>query len=102
MARFDLHALPGGGRVPYVVVVQATLLDDLASRVVVPLVPLPQFERQRVGDLHPVLVIGEGRYLLYTHEIAPMPLSELGRPVGNLAGFQDEITRALDILLTGF
>jgi hypothetical protein len=31
-----------------------------------------------------------------------LPKRELGRPVGNLAAERDAITRALDLLFTGF
>ncbi len=102
MARFDLYRMPGKGRDGFVVDVQADLLDQLATRVVVPLVPLGDAPPP-IRDLNPVLEV-EGRpHVLLTQALASVPLRELPRPVvGSVEDHRDDITRALDLLLTGF
>lgn len=99
MARFDLYHL-SRGRGGYVVDVQASHLDQLESRVVAPL--RRRSDSVPITELHPELDIDAERYVLMTHAVFAVPRRDLGRPVGTLTAYRDAITRALDILLTGF
>lgn len=99
MARFDLHRPRGGPAL--VVDVQSDFLDNLRTRVVVPLVPPGEVPRP-VRDLHPVFAIDGMPCLLATQFLAAIPSRDLGRAVGTLKAERDAITRALDLLLTGF
>ena len=99
MARFDLHAGLGDGK-GYVVNVQADLLDSLATRVVVPL--MPRASVKVIRDLNPIVRIEDMDYIVMTQELAAVPRSSLRRAIGSLAEWRDEITRALDVLLIGF
>lgn len=99
MARFDLHRTRGGSG--YVVDVQSNHLDGLQTRVVVPLLPPAQVPKP-TRDLHPVFEIEGEAFILATQLLAAVPLRELGRRVGTLEAQRDDITRALDLLLTGF
>jgi toxin CcdB len=98
VARFDLYA-PAAQ--VYVLDVQADLLTDFGRRVVVPLLP-PLRIPKPTRDLHPKLHVDDRPLLMATHLIASMRRVELGRARGNLTHYRDEITRALDMLLTGF
>jgi len=99
MARFDLYHL-SRGRGGYVVDVQSPLLDHLVSRVVVPL--RRRADLMPIADLHAEIDFGDTVYVLVTHAVFAVPRRELGRAVGNLAAYRDEIARALDVLLVGF
>ncbi len=99
MARFDLYHL-SRGRGGYVVDVQSEHLDGFASRVVVPL--RKRGDAKPVADLHPEVEFGGARYVLMTHAVFSLPRREMGPVIGNLAVYRDEITRAFDVLLTGF
>jgi toxin CcdB len=99
--RFDVHPMPQGGRAGYLLDVQADLIPDLATRVVVPLFSdhrLPYVLR----DLNPRFDVLGISVVLMTQEIASIQKRLLQRPVASLADHRDEITRALGILLTGF
>ncbi len=100
MPRLDLHPMPGGGA-GYVLDVQAELLSHLATRVVVPLLPRAAAPRP-ISELNPVLDIDGEPYVLVPQAIASVPGRELGRAVGSLAAYRDDVTRALDTLLVGF
>ena len=100
MARFDVHPMPGGGK-GYVVDVQADLLSHLSTRVVVPLLPEAAVSRP-ISELNPVYDMRGVRHVLVTQALASIPGRELKRPISGLAEHRDSITRALDILLTGF
>ena len=100
MARFDVHQMPGRG-VGYVLDVQADLLSELATRVVVPLLPEDAAPKP-LSDLNPAFEIDGMRHVMVTQAIASIPRRELTRQVCSLAADRDSITRALDVLLTGF
>jgi toxin CcdB len=105
VARFDLYRLPRGSSTAgehgaLVVDVQSSHLDYLESRVVVPL--RPRAEVKPVTELHPVLHVEGDLYVLMTHALAAVRRRDLGYPIANLAAHRDQITRALDILITGF
>ena len=99
MARFDLYASVGGGK-GYVIDVQADLLELLATRVVIPL--LPRDRAVAVRDLNPVVRVDDEDYVVMTQELSAVPRFNLRRKIGSLADRRDEITRALDVLLIGF
>jgi toxin CcdB len=100
MARFDLYrrlrATAG-----YLVDVQSDLLSDLQTRVVVPLFPGKNWQPV-MARLNPIFDIDGELHVLVTQSIATVPKRELGNKVGSLAHYHDEITIALDMLLTGF
>jgi toxin CcdB len=101
MARLDVYAMPGRGGVGYVVDVQAELLSALATRTVVPLLPLANTPAP-IKELNPVFDIDAGPHVMLTQSIATVPVRELRARVASLAHEQDAVTRALDILLHGF
>lgn len=98
MARFDLYQNPGGGGL--LLDVQAGLLDELNTRVVVPLIPISIFPKP-AQRLNPVFEIGGERLVMVTQYIAAVPLKELRPKLTSLADRQDEIVRAIDVLLSG-
>ena len=100
MPRLDVYLTPGRGS-GYVVDVQASLLDELATRAVIPLLPIATTPPP-IRELNPVFDIEGAPHVLLTQAIASVPARELRRPVASLAGERDAITRALDILFLGY
>jgi toxin CcdB len=101
MARLDVYAMPGAAGRGYVIDVQASLLDHLASRAVVPLLPLAQCPPP-ITELNPVFEIDGTPHVMLTQAIAALPVRELRKPVTSLDRQHDAVTRALDILLIGY
>ncbi|HEX5183642.1 MAG TPA: CcdB family protein [Allosphingosinicella sp.] len=99
MARYDVHALGGGGGL--VLDCQADLLSDLNTRFVVPLLAETEAPRP-AARLNPVFEIGEGHYLMATQYAAAIPARELGPLITSLADRQWDIANALDMLISGF
>ena len=96
MARFD--AWPDGGG--WLLEVQADLLSDLNTRVVVPLMPAARAPRP-AWRLNPVLDVLGAPQVMVTQFLSAVPASLLkGAPVPLLAQ-SHPITTALDLLLTG-
>ncbi len=101
MARLDVYPMPGRGRSGYVVDVQASILDRLGTRVVVPLVPLSGAPTP-IKELNPVFDIAGEPHVMLTQAIAAVQARELNDRHLSLDAHHDAITRALDILLIGY
>lgn len=101
MGRYDVYAAPGQGRTGYVLDVQADLLQDLGTRVVVPLFP-PDLAPKPARGLNPAFDINGQPHLMLTQFIATVPAKELRKPVLSLDARSDDIMRTLDMLLIGF
>lgn len=92
--------MPGGGA-GFVVDVQADLLADLATRVVVPLVAEANAPKP-ISDLNPTITINGEVHVLLTQAIASIARRELKPTIASLTSEHDRIIRALDLLLVGF
>lgn len=99
MARYDVYPMPRGG--PGALLdVQADLLDQLRTRVVVPLIPR-DIAPPAIRDLNPVFSIAGVAHVMLTQALATVPVKELRAPIASLRGEGDVVMRALDMLLTG-
>lgn len=98
MARYDVYPNPGGG---YVLDVQADLLDELKTRIVIPLIhkTFAPFPAKR---LNPIYEIEGVEHVLVTQFMSAIPVSALKNPITNLSASHDEIVSALDMAFHGF
>ncbi|MCA7014380.1 CcdB family protein [Dickeya dadantii] len=87
---------------PYLLDVQSDIIGELHTRLVIPLFPEEKVNASVVKRLTPVLPV-EGRdYLVMTHEMASVRLSQLGPQVMDAQSYRQSIKAALDFLLDGF
>ena len=100
MAQYDVHEWRGGGNTRYVVDVQSDLLSHLATRVVVPLQPMSGSAKP-ADILNPVVDIDAKQYFLSTAELAGTDRRNLGEIVDSMADRSLEVTRAVDMILSG-
>jgi len=101
MARFDVYRISQADQDQFVVDVQSDFVSAIGTRVVVPLVPAPWFTPP-VRDLNPFVEIAGQRLMVLTQELVSVPVRYLRNPVASLTNRHDDITRALDILLSGY
>ena len=101
MSRLDVYPTPGRTGRGYVVDVQAPLLETLTTRVVVPLMPASSAP-PKIKDLNPIFDIHGEPHVMVTQSIATVLLRDLRKPEHSLMAHHDEVTRALDILPTGY
>ncbi|ATW04043.1 hypothetical protein CHN51_11275 [Sphingorhabdus sp. YGSMI21] len=88
---------------PYVLEAQADLLSDLASTVVVPLVPAKAVRAETMRKLKPVITIKGQDLCLMTTDIGTLRRASLGKPVVNVEGpYRAVMVDALDFLVQGF
>jgi toxin CcdB len=87
MAQFDVHVSPGRDRaaVPYVVIVQSRRFDQLATRVVIPLMAVRTQPRTEGLTVTPAFTIEGTLVYLNPLEIQTVPRSRLGKLVTSLA-----------------
>ena len=103
MAQFDVYHNPNPGTrktIPYLLDVQADLLDTLATRVVVPLVLIEEMGLA-AKRLNPQFKIKGESVVMSTAELAGVSNRSLGDKVTSLKNKRDEIITALDLLFTG-
>lgn len=103
MARFDVYGSQALN-VPLVLEVQANILQDLDSCIVVPLLLANSFlETNYIPKLMPLIRIGDAEYILMTTDIATIPRKLLIDKIDNIeADYRDIVTNALDFLFQGF
>ena len=88
--------------IPFLLDVQTELLDELQTRVVVPLTSVEKSAAKQMSRLTPLLEIDGDSYLMLTPQLAGINKKELGKPVADLSSSRNEIVAALDFLVTGF
>ncbi len=98
--QFAVYPMPRG-RAGFIIDVQSRLLEELATRVVIPLVPRTGAPRIPMKTLNPVLHFDGGAFVLMTQNMAGVPVAQTGRSVGTLAAEGVQIVRAIDALIRG-
>ena len=101
MAIFDVYAFSGGS-VPLLLDVQADLLSDLKTRVVVPLILEAKAKQEVLPRLKPVFQVNGKSYIMMTTDIGTIRTKELGTHMGTLNSHRHDIMAALDFLFQGF
>ncbi|CAH0497339.1 CcdB family protein [Novosphingobium sp. CECT 9465] len=98
MAKFDVYR----GRADGVLLLdcQADLLNDLSTRLVVPLL-LERDAPRPAARLNPVFELKEQRYVMVTQFAAAIAVRDLGGRIISLISEQDRVNLALDMLITG-
>lgn len=87
---------------PYLLDVQCDIIDELHTRIVIPLYPLKKLAHAPVKRLTPVLPVEGEDYLIMTHEMASVRLSHLGETVMDARPWRQSIKNALDFIVGGF
>ncbi len=104
MARFDVYANPVAAErksTPYFLDVQNDYINQIATRVVVPLRREAAFG-PRPRNLNPLLQVGADAVVLDTAAIGAVPLSELRKPVGDVRAQRAAVHEALDTLFGAY
>jgi toxin CcdB len=87
---------------PFLVDVQADLLEELGTRVVIPLAKSAALTGFPAQYLTPVIAFQGRPYALLTPQLAGISRDELGPQAGSLADQERAISTAIDFLLGGF
>ena len=101
MAQFDVHRNPGRGPYTFVVDVQADMLAQLDTRVVVPMITKARYAGAPLRRLDPIVTFERSEYVIVVQLLATVPRAVLGSAVGSLASRRADLIAAFDLLLTG-
>lgn len=101
--QFMVYRNNGNSRAyPYLLDVQSDIIDELNTRLVIPLFLLDEVSGRPARRLNPVLNVDGEDFLVMTHEMASVRQSQLGEEVVSLREQRQAIKNALDFLLDGF
>ena len=87
---------------PLLVDVQSDLLEDLRTRVVIPLSKAAALTRRPVSQLTPIIEFEGASFVLVTPQLAGISRNDLGTVAGNVADRRETILAAMDFLILGF
>lgn len=87
---------------PYLLDIQSDIIDELDTRLVIPLYPTSRLSSVPVKRLTPSLTVEGEEYLVMTHEMAAIRLTQLGEEVMNARPYRQRIRDALDFIIDGF
>ena len=98
---YELRSATGRAAYPYVLNVQGELVDDLRTRVVVPLAPAAGFKGKAISRLMPLLDFGGESWVMLTAQLGAIRLRDMGKDVADLSGERFTIIAAIDVLRSG-
>src|SRR5689334_8127131 len=104
MAQFDIYrnADKEAARLfPFLLDIQHPLLDQLESRVVIPLTLPENLARHRLQDLNPLVSVNGKDYVLLTQQLAGVPIQVLGATVSSARVVRESVVAAIDLLVCG-
>ncbi|BEM81537.1 MULTISPECIES: CcdB family protein [Serratia] len=87
---------------PYLLDVQSDLIDVLSTRLMIPLYALDNVRVKISARLCPEIEVNGEKFLVMTHEMAAVRISQIGKAVGNANEHRNQIKAAIDFLIDGF
>ena len=104
MAQFDVYANPNPATkrtIPFLLDIQTDLLNNLATRVVIPLYKVSAMAKA-AKHLNIQFSVQRVTVIMSTAELAGVEVNRLGNKVCSLKEHRNEIIAAIDFLVTGF
>ena len=104
MAQFDVYVNPSRAtrkQYPYLLDIQSEYLNELATRIVIPLANASLFNNSAMSILTPEVTFSDEQLLVLTPQISSMSKKQLTDPIGSLSHIRDDIINALDFALLG-
>jgi len=104
MAQFDVYANPNPATkrtIPFLLDIQTDLLNNLTTRVVIPLYKVSAMGKA-AKHLNLQLSVKRTTVIMSTAELAGVAVNRLGDQVCSLKEHRNEIIAAIDFLVTGF
>ncbi len=101
MAQFDVYYNANSDTneyFPYLLDIQAEILSDLSTRIIVPLA----VSIKPIRHLNPVFEIEGNTFVMMTQELAGIASSVLGAYVCSVKDKRHDILSAVDFMITGF
>lgn len=104
MAQFEIYRNPSQKTkeaFPYIVDIQHSIINDLATKLIIPLANAEAMSNQAMKKLTPLIEYNDRQYLLVTPQLTSMPKRLLKQPLGTIELQRHQIIDALDFAITG-
>jgi toxin CcdB len=104
VAQYDVYPNPHPGSrasVPFVIDVQSNLIDQLPTRLVMPLSRVGAMLSNLPSTLCPMFDIEGESLLLMAHQAGPLPARLLRKPIASMGHRAADVCAALDAVLSG-
>ncbi len=104
MAQFEIYKNPSNKTreaFPYIVDIQHSIIDDLETRLVIPLGNRLVMSNQVMNRLTPFIEYNSEQYLLVTPQLTSMPKRLLKQSLGTVELQRHHIVDAIDFAITG-
>jgi toxin CcdB len=104
MPQFDVYQNPNANSrkaYPYLLDVQHEVIDELSTRLVIPLGRLRDFQNEQMKILSPIVEHDGEQLVLLTSQLTSMPVRLLKKPIGSLSALRSEVVAAIDFAITG-
>ena len=98
---YELRSANGPASYPLVLNVQSELVDDLHTRVVVPLARATVFRGKGINRLMPILEIEGESWVMLTAQLGAIRVRDMGVEVADFSDNRFTIIAAIDVLLSG-
>jgi len=86
---------------PYLLDVQADLLDDLKTTVVIPLSLKSMAGNVAITKLCPLVEMNDNEYIAFASQIAGIERNILGKQISDLSHYRSEVISAIDFIISG-
>ncbi len=104
MAQFDVYQNPSAAsrkHYPYLVDIQSLYLEELATRIVIPLGKASLFNDMTMKRLTLVVSLQGEKLVLLTPQISSISKKQLKDPIGSLSYIREQLMDALDFAIFG-
>jgi toxin CcdB len=104
VAQFDVYkntSKKSRSAYPLLVDIQNSIIDELSTRLVIPLAKGTNLRSLKANQLTPSIDYEGESYLLFTPQMTSMQSDLLMHPIGTLEAHRDSIINAIDFAITG-
>jgi len=103
MSDFTVHGNLSSAKdnYPFLLDIQSGLLENLQTRLVIPLMRKAQISNSIIKNLNPIAIINHEEYVVMTQQMAAIPKAVLGPISENSRFSRAEVLAAVDLLITG-
>jgi toxin CcdB len=103
MSDFTVHENLSSTRdnYPYLLDIQSSLLENLQTRLVIPLMRKSQISTSIIRNLNLIVIINNEEHVAMTQQMAAIPKAVLGPISANSRFSRTEVLIAVDLLITG-
>lgn len=104
MAQFDVYRNPSAAsrkHYPFLVDIQSPYIEELATRIVIPLGKASLFNDLSMKRLTPIISFQDEKLIVLTPQISSISKHQIKDPIGTLSHLREELVNALDFAIFG-